>query len=708
MRASRLCVPCVAVLFCQLALAAEARADTEKVYYAFELNGALVGYLEADIEPANEAGLSQIRTKLFAQLTVMGQPFDIKAVKTCQVEPTTHKVHSCDSNIEQGSMRMGATLIIEGDQLRFNPKVGGAARTISMEQGLIVDDPLHFPYLLTDFGPGQPDKREYRVFDDTMGQVQEVTITSTGTEKLRLAGSEYDCAVFDVHNHTNGINGKVWVNPENGRFLKAQLPNNGYLYLAEPAVVGKIRRAEVDDMLFARAPTPIADFAAISYMKIRAKINSFGESITPESLNVPGQKFSGTVKDNLVDGVFEIRHSRYDGIGAPAFPSPFADSEEFREFLEPETLIESDDPVLVAKAREITSGSKNSWEAACRLSEWVAEEIGYEIPGASARQTYDSRKGECGAHSRLLTALCRAVGIPARLATGCMYTPLYGGSFGQHAWNEIYMGDAGWIMVDSTAQEVDYVDSGHIRLGQMSSFNPQEMEVLDYKAGAMTKGKPVSGIGTFKNLPWEIGKTYTWRYIVNGTPIGTDSFTLKSHETQDGTRIYTATFKLDLQGMSATGEWQIDDQGTPLDFAVKGQASAMEYSIDCEFSKDQVTEKVVKAGTPIERTIPLTEKIYLIDNNNLSLFAFLLSGVNREQGSSAAFKVFHPSSMQVLSAQISVTGREQITVDDKQHDTWALDVSLAGNTLHMWIDEDGRLLKDQEGGGRMVVELIGQ
>jgi hypothetical protein len=64
-----------------------------------------------------------------------------------------------------------------------------------------------------------------------------------------------------------------------------------------------------------------------------------------------------------------------------------------------------------------------------------------------------------------------------------MYTPYLGGSFGQHAWTEVYMGDAGWVAVDATAFEFDFVDAGHIRLGQKTSFNPKEMKILEYRVG---------------------------------------------------------------------------------------------------------------------------------------------------------------------------------------------------------------------------------
>jgi hypothetical protein len=41
-------------------------------------------------------------------------------------------------------------------------------------------------------------------------------------------------------------------------------------------------------------------------MKVKATIESAGEWITAESLNFPGQKFEGTVNNNLVEGIFEL------------------------------------------------------------------------------------------------------------------------------------------------------------------------------------------------------------------------------------------------------------------------------------------------------------------------------------------------------------------------------------------------------------------
>ena len=104
-----------------------------------------------------------------------------------------------------------------------------------------------------------------------------------------------------------------------------------------------------------------------------------------------------------------------------------------------------------------------------------------EVGGFSALATYEKKAGECGGHAFLLAAFCRAEGIPARTASGCMYSPYLGGSFGQHMWTEVYLGKAGWVSVDATVSEIGNVDAGHIRLGQSVSFSPQTMEVVDHK-----------------------------------------------------------------------------------------------------------------------------------------------------------------------------------------------------------------------------------
>ena len=149
--------------------------------------------------------------------------------------------------------------------------------------------------------------------------------------------------------------------------------------------------------------------------------------------------------------------------------------------------------MLAAKAREITRGREDSWEAARRLSAWVAQHIKGAIPGGvTARGTFDQGAGDCGGHSFLLAAFCRSVGIPARVVWGCMYTPTAAARSASTPGTRSTWGPAGWIPLDTTIGETDYVDSGHIRIGVFgsvaTSLNARSIEILDYRVP--TAGRP--------------------------------------------------------------------------------------------------------------------------------------------------------------------------------------------------------------------------
>jgi len=689
-----------------LAAPATARAPVqEKLFFGVEMGGTLIGYAEMRLTPhgAGGDGPARIESSGFAKLTLLGQDVDVRQEEVYRLDPRSGRVLSYESRLDMGTIRRETNVTIEGDVARIEMKPGGAPRELTLPPGAIVNDSLHFAYLVADLGSGGPAERKYSVLDFDDGTIHETTYTRAGEEVLTLEGAEHPCLVFELVDHKTGLRGRLWIERAGGRVFKATLPNETVVKRAAPAVVGMIQRVELDDTLFARVDVAVADFQAITYMKVRATVEALGQPITVESLNVPGQRFTGTVEDNLIDGVFEIEHARYTGEGAPPYPPDLGARADLREVLQPEVMIESDDPLLRDAARGIAEGAEDSWEALRRLSQWVADEITYEIPGGSARATYDSRRGECGSHSRLLVALCRGAGIPARLACGAMYTPHYGGSFGQHAWTEVYMGEAGWIPVDATAHEIDYVDSGHLRLGSQVSFAPRAMEVLAHRVGSGRGPEPV-GLGTFEELPWKAGETYTYRYVYQGTPIGTDVFTFERLAGDQGG--WACSTKLDLTGRSASSQWRIDRRGRPLHYEMEGRAGAVEYSIECAFSEDAVAEKVVQSSRTTQKTISLPDPVYLVDNNNFSGFAALAAAAPMAEGAVYVFKVFHPATMQVLPVQLTVSGRERIPFGDEERDCAVCSLVLAGTPLKLWVDGEGRILRETEAGGRLVVELV--
>jgi transglutaminase-like putative cysteine protease len=473
-----------------------AQPEAETIFHAIEMNGVLCGFSEVETSTVVKDGkeMTLEKSRMFMMLSALGMKFNTEVKSQSYMDPATGRSSDVKVDIEQGQVKVGIKVVVENNVAHYTPITGGEPKDIKLTPDVIFGDEQLFRQLIKDFAPGKTQKKKYKILMVMEGEIQESTFTKAGEEKLELAGKTYDAIVLDQLNQKTGLKIKWWADTKTSHMLKANLPNGRSLYLTDRSVVDKIKIADMDETIIARVNVPIADYQAISYMKVKATIEPIGLWVTQQSLNVPGQHFTGNIKDNLVEGVFEIEHKRYDGSNAPPFPPDFSKDKSLKKYLEPEKMIESGDPVLIKEAQKITKGSKDSWEAACRLSKWVADNISYAIPGGgTARKTYDLKAGECGAHSILLAAFCRGVGIPARVVWGCMYTPNYGGSFGQHGWSEIYMGKVGWIPVDSTAFETDYVDSGHIRLGiyqyVSTALNPKKMEVIDYKAGLAKMGQ---------------------------------------------------------------------------------------------------------------------------------------------------------------------------------------------------------------------------
>ena len=93
---------------------------------------------------------------------------------------------------------------------------------------------------------------------------------------------------------------------------------------------------------------------------------------------------------------------------------------------------------------------------------------------ASALDIVTHRKGDCSEHAILTVALCRALGVPAQVATGIVYAGRVGDNvvFVPHAWTRVYIGSL-WIDIDATRIERGF-GTGHIAMAY-SNGSPEDM-----------------------------------------------------------------------------------------------------------------------------------------------------------------------------------------------------------------------------------------
>lgn len=108
-------------------------------------------------------------------------------------------------------------------------------------------------------------------------------------------------------------------------------------------------------------------------------------------------------------------------------------------------------------AIDLTEGMDSLHQRAWAFMTWIHRNFSYK-PGATMvntrlEQAFAIRAGVCQDFTHMMIALCRAVALPARYASGYIYNGPADqllGSQASHAWCEVYLPYTGWIGYDPT------------------------------------------------------------------------------------------------------------------------------------------------------------------------------------------------------------------------------------------------------------------
>lgn len=114
-------------------------------------------------------------------------------------------------------------------------------------------------------------------------------------------------------------------------------------------------------------------------------------------------------------------------------------------------------PEVWREAIDITRGIPAIFEQATAVMSWIHGNFRYEAGVTTAsthlEEAFAMRQGVCQDFTHVMLGLCRAVGIPARYASGYLYNgprDSLVGAQASHAWAEVYLPQAGWIGFDPT------------------------------------------------------------------------------------------------------------------------------------------------------------------------------------------------------------------------------------------------------------------
>jgi hypothetical protein len=151
-------------------------------------------------------------------------------------------------------------------------------------------------------------------------------------------------------------------------------------------------------------------------------------------------------------------------------PFPYkGDDPQALEALEATDYLQSKDETIAEMAKRAIGSVEDAAEAAFQIEAFVDGYITQKdlsVGYASAAEVAQSRQGDCSEHAVLTAAMCRAVGIPARIVCGVVYADSFLSKqsiFGGHMWVEVYL-NGKWVGLDATRSEQQGCGPGHIAL----------------------------------------------------------------------------------------------------------------------------------------------------------------------------------------------------------------------------------------------------
>ena len=449
--------------------------SAEREWKEIYLNNKKVGYSVNLISPFEEGYFLQ--EEIFLRLKLMGLASSVYTATQCRLDAQfllksfdysmksgvvafhiSGQVKDKELTIKTGKGKKERTQVIP---LTTSPMIGASVGQFLKVKKITVGDTFTIP-----------------LFDPATMAQKEAMIRVVSKESLRIDKISYSAFRLEAEMWGQTLN--FWLD-EDGTTLKEEGLMGLTIVKSSPARAPRDLEYIGEDIDFyesasVKVERKLPDPNRVEYLKLQVDgIDDAG--LDPRVLNAGRQRFH--------KGVMEISRE------APPFKDtqtrPYEGSDEnIRAFLKPELNIESDDPAILKKAKEIVGEEKNALIATRRLSIWVYLKLDKRpvltIPSATV--VLETRVGDCNEHATLLTALLRASGIPAKLSIGLTYTR---GQFFYHAWTEAYVGE--WISIDATQNQLP-VDATHIKLveGNLDKqvaiaglIGKLKLRVLDFK-----------------------------------------------------------------------------------------------------------------------------------------------------------------------------------------------------------------------------------
>ena len=429
-------------------------AQWRGVYY----RGEKVGFTVSQTLPDGDG--FQVQEDARLQMSLLGAT-SAAAIRTTAHVDRDFVLKSFDFSLDPGTGPVRVNGTVAGRRVSLTIKTASGTQ----QEDRDLDEPpvlsVNLPQMLAARGFKPGTEEQFFMFDPATLRTEKVTL-SIGRREMVSVNSQVPTSIgssvpaFRVDLAIAGLRTSSWVT-DTGNVVREESPL-GLMSVQEPPEVARrmaISRGITGDLLEASAVVPrnttkqqIDDPRDVR--RIRLKVE--GADLSSPDLQGAGQSLQGDV--------LEIRDAR----SLRAAPTDV----DLAVFLKPEPLIESNDPEIRREAEAAVLGVRDPHTIAERLTRRVNGMLDKKptVSLPSAREVLRTKIGDCNEHTALYVAMARALGLPARIAVGLVYTR---GAFFYHAWPEVYIeearGSGYWLPVDPTFNQFP-ADATHVRLAR--------------------------------------------------------------------------------------------------------------------------------------------------------------------------------------------------------------------------------------------------
>src|SRR5262245_9556249 len=447
--------------------AAAADSDYEESWQAVYIGKTRIGYGRSSVGHKAVEGRDRVvtETEMTMAISRFGQSVKTKTVIETEETPAGDLIEFRFELLNPPAAPTRSSGRVKEATLVLTTETNGKTTTKELPWDDSIKSPTYHERQLREDPIKAGQKRSLKTFDPQFAKVNTITLQAGEVKNVALLGGKTQklLEVTVRQSVAPQIVAQDYLDPK-GDALKTTVSLLGMAtYKVSKAEALKELTGDEVDLAVATLVKTGEIKQARQATRVVYRITTAGEDPEASIPAGPTQKIA-RVSPNAIDLTVEaIQPSDDDPAGA--LPG--------KEFTTANTYIQSDDELVRKHAAEAAADESDSWKAAQLMEQWVQRNLkkkNFSTLLASAAEVAKDLSGDCTEHAVLLAAMCRAKGIPARVAVGLVYVPDPQPSFGGHMWTEVFVRGK-WIPLDATLGKGG-IAADHIKFAD-SSFSDE-------------------------------------------------------------------------------------------------------------------------------------------------------------------------------------------------------------------------------------------